>query len=216
MTTEIKIKEHDLHDIIKDLIDSALDVDRKNKAKICSFVVNLVENGGHKTKAARAAGFGAQRGKDGSLQTEEMRNNVASSEADRLLKNDKISSLYDTLLSHRYTAEIFTKSFSPEHVIHILYQIAMKTKDKNPGQAIKALKEASTLAGHYQIAEVASVVAQALKDEKVKKDNITEIQEGAPILNAILAIMRKNSSTETVDAANSVSTIEAVVSEVCN
>jgi len=151
--TEIKIKEHDLYVIIKDLMEEALSIDRPNKVKICNFVVDLVENGGHITNAAMAAGYGPKKTKDGRIYTEAERRKVAGSEGSRLLENTGISGLYEKLMWHRCVSNTFTKSFSREHVIYILYQIAINTLEKNPRQAIMALREASTLAGHYQIAE---------------------------------------------------------------
>ena len=74
--SEIKIKEHDLHEIIKDLITDALGINRPNIFKICAFLQNLVENGGHKTKAARDAGYGPEKSKDGQKRTEENRNYI--------------------------------------------------------------------------------------------------------------------------------------------
>ncbi|WP_299079087.1 hypothetical protein [uncultured Paraglaciecola sp.] len=150
MSRPLRIKEYDLHEIIKDLVDAALEIDRPNKEKICKFIVNLVDNGGNKTMAAIDAGFGAKKGKDGKARTLDERKAVASTEGDRLLRNAAISSLYEKLLSHRFISTIFTKTFTKEHSANILYQIGMNTYETNPRQAIAAFKEASTLAGHYK------------------------------------------------------------------
>ena len=136
----MKIKEQDLHEATKDLINEALEIDRPNKEKVCNFIVNLVNNGGHKTRAALDAGYGDD--------TKEGRASAAA-EAVRLLKNVKINSVYENLSRSKLSSTLFNKAFDKQHVIYLLYQIGMNCADTNAKQSITAFKEAATLAGFY-------------------------------------------------------------------
>lgn len=174
--TEIKIKEHDLHAIVKDLMGAALSISRPNQGMICEFIINLVENGGNKAKAAFDAGYGPKKTKDGRICTMEERMHFASTESARLLGNAGISTLYEKLLSHRYLSHIFTKSFNKEDSISIFYQLSMMNIEKNPRQAIMALKEAATLAGHYEISDQAPLGIQRGQQELLSRTEKVIIQ----------------------------------------
>lgn len=149
MSKNLTIKEQDLHAIVKDLMDKALAISRPNKEKICKFVVNLVENGGHKTKAALDAGYGEEKDRNGQKQTLEQRKGIASTEAIRLLKSAEISAVYESLLSHRFLSQVFVKNLTKEHIISILYQAGLigLCSERNFKSGISALVEASKLAG---------------------------------------------------------------------
>ena len=176
----IRVKEHDLHVIIKDLIDKALEIDRPNKEKICRFIVNLVNNGGNKSIAAMDAGLGgSEKDANGNKRTFEQMRSAAATEANRLLKNAQILSVYEKLLAHRMTSIIFTQSMSKEHIINVLYQIGINSHDKNPRQAVAALKEAATLAGYYR--------ENAQGDEENVLQKIDELHKAMSVKDEFMA-----------------------------
>lgn len=153
--SNITIKEQDLHAIIHDLMDKALAINRPNKEKICHFVVNLVENGGNKTRAALDAGYGEEKDKDGKVRGKEVRNHMASTESARLMADAGILSVYESLLSHRFLSKIFVQTLKKEHMVSILYQAGLKglNSERNFKSGISALVEAGKLAGFYEIDE---------------------------------------------------------------
>lgn len=181
--TEFKIKENDLYAITKDLMNAALVIDRPNKGKICNFVVALVENGGHITNAAMLAGYGPPKTKDGKVYTEAERRKLAGNEGSRLLENAGISGLYEKLMWHRCVADNFTKSFSRNYSAALMFQAYQMNINKNPSQAIKALKEASILVGHYLIAEK--------KPLDLDEDQQNELIESPLLLKMIMKENRK-------------------------
>ncbi len=123
-------------------MQEAANLDRPNKEKICDFIINLSNNGGKQQQAALDAGYG-------NASTDEGRN-VAGATAARLLRDVRISELYEKLKNLKFSSEIFTKSFTKDHIVAIYYQLGMKLVDKNPAKAIVAWKEAATLSGFYE------------------------------------------------------------------
>ena len=161
----MKIKEQDLHEVVKDLIDEALEIDRPNKEKICNFVLNLITNGDRKTRAAIDAGYGDET-KEG--------NKVASVEAARLLGDARIKSVYDKLRRAKLSANLFNKAFDKQHVIYLLYQIGMNCADTNAKQSITAFKEAATLAGFY--------TSDAMEQANFAMEKAEEVSKSVEIL----------------------------------
>lgn len=151
MQKTLTIKEQNLHEIVKDLMEKALEIDRPNREKICQFVINMADNGGRKQKAAYDAGFGgSKKDENGNKRPEEDRQRAAAVEANRLLKDAKILAVYERLISHRLLSVVFARSLQREHIISVMYQVALSSWEKNPKQAITALKEAATLSGFYK------------------------------------------------------------------
>ena len=133
------VKEQDLNKIIYEMVDDVISIDRPNRDKVCAFIVNLVENGGRKEQAAIDAGYSKT---------------SAGTQAHRLLSNDKINAVYEKLLSHRFVSEIFRKSLTKDHLINLCYQIAMRSFDTAPSQAVKAIEQICKIAGYYEPTEV--------------------------------------------------------------
>lgn len=185
----ITIKEQDLHAIVQDLMDKALAINRLNKEKICQFVVNLVENGGHKTKAALDAGYGAKKDKDGKVRNDKERNHIACSEATQLLSNADISSVYETLLAHRFMSKIFVKNLTKEHLTSILYQAGLKglNSERNFKSGISAIVEAAKLAGFYN------------EDSKKDSDDLDDKKEELIKAAAIFATLADKTGNTLVD-----------------
>ena len=152
----MKIKDQDLHEITKELIDEALELDCAHKDKICNFVFNLLNNGGNKTRAALDAGYG-------DASTDEGRK-VACVQAQHILAKVSVKALYDKLSRYKLSSDLFGKVFNKQHLIYILYQMGMNFADKNAKQSIAAFKEAATLSGFYQddaLAEATNAMAKA-------------------------------------------------------
>lgn len=175
MGTGIIIREQDLHAITKELMDKALAINRLNKEKICQFVANLVENGGHKTKAALDAGYGAKKDKDGKVRNDKERNHIACSEATQLLSNTDISGVYEKLLTHRFMSKIFVKNLTKEHLMSILYQAAIIGLESKQTfkSGISAIVEVGKLAGFY--------AEDSKKDDDALNDKKEELIEAAAI-----------------------------------
>lgn len=156
----MNIKQQDLHEITRELVDATLDIDRPNREKICDFILNLSNNGGHKQRAAIEAGYGDQTPSGMS---------TAAAEATRLLKDVKIAAVYEKLQRIKFSEKILAKSLSKDHYISLYYQIAISCADKNLGQAIKALKEAATLSGYYADDALSTAVQAMEKAENAEQ-----------------------------------------------
>lgn len=177
----IKIKEHDLHEIVKSLMDKAIAIDRPNKEKICNFIINLVENGGKRRVAAYDAGYGTERDENGNVRTDEERKNIAGVEATRLLRDDKILAVYEELRAHKFLARVFVRTLKKEHLISVLYQAGIKAlcSEKYMKSGVAALKEVGILAGFYSdesMREAADFLG--IKDE---------VKEGSGTISELLA-----------------------------
>lgn len=184
----IVVKAQDLHILTEKLIKNSAIADRPNRSKVCKFIINLVENGGHKTEAALAAGYGSKTDKEGNQRAEEARRNIAASTAARLLSDVKISDIYEQLLEDTLVSKYFVKILDKEHVIYNLYRTAMealKGEEKNFSRGITALKEVAQLCGFYEQND-----RQDIADLQDKLEELTEgiglmqsIKEGRDTLN---------------------------------
>lgn len=170
----VAIKEKDLHALVDELVDDAIKIDRPNKEKICNYVINLVNNGGHKTKAARAAGYGGQYDENGKRRTDEERNRIAGAEGYRLLKNEQILSLYEKLAKQKFSAKIFCDSLDKQHLISRAYKEFERLKEEKPRTAHAFFQEVCKMKGFYV--------------EQVNVDNAKLAEQQAEILEAVEAI----------------------------
>ena len=187
-------KVPDLLPVIYELVDAAHEIDSRDKDKVCKFVANLVANGGNKTRAARAAGYGEAKDKDGKKRSEESRDSIAAAKAQFLIKNDTIKNLYDKFYQQKFFSTILRKFLTKEHVLYLNYAMfEMYYEDeKRANLAMAALQEIAKLEGFYapekefdedkakamieELIAAKSVVSAACKDHfaDVKKIVATE------------------------------------------
>lgn len=191
-TNSIRIKDQGLGDIIGDVMDMALAIDRPNCEKICQFVFNLAQNGGNKTQAAFDAGYGGEKDKDGNKRSEKDRKHIASVEAARLLGNARILAIYEALKAHRFLSRFFVKNLRKEDVIHIMYQNAMDSLTPPPEKNSKhaALKEIAALMGFYSEESKDNLARKLDEEDEMRKapDTLALIDKAA---NAVRPDKRK-------------------------
>ena len=190
--SHVKMKETDLYEIIAEMINAVMATDSLNKVRVCNFILNLVNNGGNQTQAAREAGYGQAITKDGKKQTEQERNNVAGVEACRLLRLPKIREVYEKIFNSRMAANAFAKSFTREDAIAVFWRAGLKQineNPENPSAGFKALREAALLARFYDMPTNISLNLTVEESEKLMKQK-QEMQQSVHLLEKIEANMR--------------------------
>lgn len=177
----------DLLPVIHDLVEASRQLDNYDKEKACKFIANLVANGGNKTQAARAAGYGEAKDKNGKKRSEEARNNVAGVRANELLRNHKILELYEKLREQKFISTVLKGLLTKEHIVYLNFKMyeMYKNDDKKSNLAMSALQEIAKLEGYYapekiiddeafkakleEIVVAKEIISEAFKKEKNDK-----------------------------------------------